>query len=203
MYYFSGDNMELKDLITVYRSRNNLSLEEVGDAVGVSKSTVSRWESGIIKKISLEKQMLLSDLFNINVPDYLNYYFFKPILGTVKAGYNMIVNQDILGYEEVSKHEYDNGDYFLRVQGDSMTGSRIHDGDLVYIKQTQEVENGSIAVVIIDDEEVTIKKIIFKDQLIILEASNPNYETKYYTQDDLNSGVIKIIGKVLKSVVYF
>lgn len=203
VYYFSGDDMELKELVTVYRSKNNLSLEEVGDAVGVSKSTVSRWESGIIKKISLEKQMLLSDLFDINVPDFLDYYFLKPILGTVKAGYNMIVNQDILGYEEVSKHEYDNGDYFLRVKGDSMTGSRIHDGDLVYIKQTQEVENGSIAVVIINDEEVTIKKVIFKDALIILEATNSSYETKYFTREDLETGFIKIIGKVLKSVVYF
>lgn len=195
--------MELKELIAVYRSKNNLSLDEVGSAVGVSKSTVSRWESGVIKKISVEKQMLLSDLFDINVPDFLNYYFLKPILGSVKAGYNLIVNQDILGYEEVSKHEYDNGDYFLRVQGDSMTGSRIHDGDLVYIKQTQEIENGSIGVILIADEEVTLKKVIFKDDLIILEASNPSYETRYFNQEDLKSGHLKIIGKVLKSVVYF
>ncbi|MDE8256448.1 helix-turn-helix transcriptional regulator [Erysipelothrix rhusiopathiae] len=67
--------MTLQELVSIFRARHELSLEEVGDAVGVSKSMVSRWEAGIIKKISLEKQERLSDLFKINVTDYLVYHF--------------------------------------------------------------------------------------------------------------------------------
>lgn len=67
--------MTLQELVSIFRARHELSLEEVGDAVGVSKSMVSRWEAGIIKKISLEKQERLSDLLKINVTDYLVYHF--------------------------------------------------------------------------------------------------------------------------------
>lgn len=104
--------MTLQELVSIFRARHELSLEEVGDAVGVSKSTVSRWEGGIIKKISLEKQERLSDLFKINVPDYLVYHFFKPVLGVVRAGYDLLAHQDIIAYEEVSKREYDQGIIF-------------------------------------------------------------------------------------------
>ncbi|WP_228410549.1 helix-turn-helix transcriptional regulator [Erysipelothrix piscisicarius] len=68
--------MTLQELITIFRARHNLSLEEVGDAVGVSRSTVSRWETGVIKKISLEKQERLSHLFKINVPRLFRLSFF-------------------------------------------------------------------------------------------------------------------------------
>lgn len=70
-----GKIMTLQELVSIFRARHELSLEEVGDAVGVSKSMVSRWEAGIIEKISLEKQERLSDLFKINVTDYLVYHF--------------------------------------------------------------------------------------------------------------------------------
>ena len=74
--------MTLQELVGIFRQRHHLSLQDVGDACGVGKSTVSRWESGIIKRISLEKQEALSELFNINVSDYLDHHFFKPVLGT-------------------------------------------------------------------------------------------------------------------------
>ncbi len=198
-----GDCMTLQELISIFRERENLSLEEVGEAAGVSKSTVSRWESGIIKKISLEKQQRLSHLFGINVPDYLDHHFFKPVIGVVKAGYDLLADQAIDGYEEVSKREYDRGDYFLRVTGDSMTGSRIYDGDLIYVKKTQAVTSGDIAVVLINGAEVTVKRVILKDDLLILEATNPDYPTRYYNAEEVSTIPIQIIGKVLNVRVDF
>ncbi|WP_342621413.1 S24 family peptidase [Erysipelothrix sp. P66] len=198
-----GDCMTLQELITIFRARHNLSLEEVGDAVGVSRSTVSRWETGVIKKISLEKQERLSHLFKINVPDYLDYHFFKPVLGVVRAGYDLLAHQDIIGYEEVSKREYDQGDYFLKVVGDSMTGSRIYDGDLIYVKKTREIVSGDIAVVLIQGDEATVKRVILKDNLMILEATNPDYPTRYYNPEEVMMLPVEIIGKVLNVRVDF
>ncbi|MEG0327239.1 MAG: S24 family peptidase [Erysipelothrix sp.] len=195
--------MKLSELIQIFRSRQNLSLEEIGDFVSVSKSTVSRWERGEIKNISSEKKDRLSELFCIDVQDYLDHYFFKPILGDVRAGYDLLAYQDISGYEVVSKQEYDSGDYFLRVQGDSMTGSRINDGDLIYVQKSNVVNSGEIAVVMLENDEVTVKKVIYKDHLMILEATNPEYETRYFTEEEILNLPVQILGKVLKVRVNF
>ncbi|QIK57156.1 helix-turn-helix domain-containing protein [Erysipelothrix sp. HDW6A] len=195
--------MTLQEIITIYRERLGLSLEDISDAVAVSKSTVSRWENGIIKKISEDNKLKLSKLFNIDIDDYLQHRFFKPVLGTVRAGYNLLADEHVIGYEEVSKSDYDRGDYFLKVVGDSMTGSRIYDGDIVYIQKVSAVDSGSIAVILIEEDEVTIKRVIYKDKLMILEASNPEYETRYYNEEDVLNHKIQILGKVLKVKVDF
>lgn len=189
--------MTLAELIGIYRSKNGYSLEEVGDFCGVSKSTVSRWESGAIKNIQADKKESLSKLFNIDVEDYLKHRFFKPVLGSVRAGYSHLVNPQYDDYLEVSKEDYDRGDYYLEVVGDSMINARIHDGDYVLIKQTSSVQSGDIALILIEDEEVTIKKIIIKKDLLILEAANPSYETQYFTPSEVQSLPVKILGKVL------
>ncbi|WP_254051821.1 LexA family protein [Erysipelothrix rhusiopathiae] len=105
--------------------------------------------------------------------------------------------------EEVSKREYDQGDYFLKVVGDSMTGSRIYDGDLIFIKKTQDIVSGDIAVVLIQGDEVTVKRVILKDDLMILEATNPDYPTRYYNAEEVMMLPVEVIGKVLNVRVDF
>lgn len=189
--------MDLSQLISFYRMQSGLSLEEVGQAVGVSKSTVSRWESGNIKKIGLEKQELLSELFGIDVSEFLQERFFKPVLGQVRAGYDLLAHENFDRFEEVSKRESSQGDYFLEVIGDSMNQSRIHDGDLIYVKHTSHVNSGDIAVVLIEDQEATVKRVLINKDSLILEASNPDYEDKIYSAQEVNDLPIRIIGKVL------
>ena len=194
--------MKLSELIAYYRKLNNLSLEAIGDYVGVAKSTVKRWESGESKNIPEAKLEKLSELFEIDVPTFLNGQV-KPILGYVKAGYDMFASENLLGYEEVTKKEAAQGDYYLKVQGDSMNGSRIHDGDLVYVKTCSDVENGDIAVVIIDQSEVTIKKILKQEHVLVLMATNPAYEPRFFDENDIRNKRVQIIGKVLHSKIQF
>lgn len=194
--------MKLSELIRYYRSINGLSLEAIGDYVGVAKSTVKRWESGESKNIPEAKIEKLSELFEINVTAFLHGQV-KPILGYVKAGYDLFANENLLGYEEVTMKEAKQGDYYLKVQGDSMSGSRIYDGDLVYVKSCTDVSSGDIAVVLLDQSEVTIKKIIKKEQSIILMATNPSYEPRIYTKEEVERGSLQIIGKVLHSKIQF
>lgn len=194
--------MKLSELITYYRASNAMSLESIGDYVGVAKSTVKRWESGESKNIPEAKIAKLSELFGIDVPTFLNGQV-KPILGYVKAGYDLFANENLLGYEEVTKKEAGQGDYYLKVQGDSMSGSRIFENDLVYVKSCEDVESGDIAVVLLDQCEVTIKKVIKKDASIILMATNPKYEPKVFSTEDIREQRIRIIGKVLHSKIQF
>ena len=74
----------------------------------------------------------------------------KPILGTAKAGYGLFAEENILGYEEVSEKDNHHGDYFLKVTGDSMSGAKIHDGDLVYVKQCSDVNSGYSRYLIVE-----------------------------------------------------
>ncbi|MDO5812119.1 MAG: S24 family peptidase [Bacillota bacterium] len=122
--------------------------------------------------------------------------FEKAIVDMLKAGYDLWTNQDIEGYLEVGKSDAERGDYFLRVVGDSMVGSHIYEDDLVFVQQCNSVNSGDIAIVMID-EEVTIKKVYFKNDNLILVASNFKYEDRYFDQEEIERQNIQIIGKVL------
>ena len=122
--------------------------------------------------------------------------FEKAIVDMLKAGYDLWTNQDVEGYLEVGKSDAERGDYFLRVVGDSMVGSHIYEDDLVFVQQCNNVNSGDIAVVMID-EEVTIKKVYFKNDNLILVASNLKYEDRYFNQKEIKLYNIQIIGKVL------
>ena len=100
-------------------------------------------------------------------------------------------------YEEVNANENIQGDYFLQVVGDSMIGDGIMEGSLAYVKQCNQVSNNSIAVVAIGDDEVTIKRVIQRPEVFILEASNPNVKARYFTYEEVESLPVRIIGKVL------
>ena len=122
--------------------------------------------------------------------------FEKAIVDMLKAGYDLWTNQDVEGYLEVGKSDAERGDYFLRVVGDSMVGSHIYEDDLVFVQQCNSVNSGDITIVMID-EEVTIKKVYFKNDNLILVASNLKYDDRYFDQEEIERQNIQIIGKVL------
>ncbi len=122
--------------------------------------------------------------------------FEKAIVDMLKAGYDLWTNQDVEDYLEVGKSDAERGDYFLRVVGDSMVGSHIYEDDLVFVQQCNSVNSGDIAIVMID-EEVTIKKVYFKNDNLILVASNLKYDDRYFDQEEIERQNIQIIGKVL------
>ncbi len=188
--------MELKNLLLQYERQNHLSHEQMSKKAGVSLSTYYRWitgESTLLKRRNLDT---LSEILDCDVEKALNQgNRLKPILGYVKAGYDLWADQKLEGYVEVGPVDARKGDYFLRVTGDSMEGSHIFKGDLVYVQQCNEVSSGSIAIVMIGNE-ATIKKVYYKHDLMILEASNPKYETKFFTPEEVMELPVKIIGLV-------
>lgn len=189
--------MILKELLAQYEIENNLSHKEVAQLLNVSTSTYYRWLSGESTKLKKTTINKLNEIFDCDIEGILEETNrLKPILGKVKAGYDLWADQDIEGYLEVGKSDAQHGDYFLRVVGDSMEGSHIYEGDLVFVKQCNHVLSGEIAVVLIDNE-VTIKKIYFKNNTLILEASNNKYEDRYFNKEEIEKQNIQIIGKVL------
>lgn len=191
--------MELKDLILEHKNRYHLTNVEIAAQLNVSHNTVCRWIRGEIRNIKEDTAQKMSDLFGFDVQAVLQGNVIdlkKPILGMAKAGYDMFLDQDYLGEEIVSTEEYKSGDFFLRVKGDSMINDGIIDGGLIYVKSTNIVKNGDIAVVCFDDE-VTIKRYEKTKDGIALIASNPSYKTKLFTFKEAEEHSLKVIGKVL------
>lgn len=188
--------MILKELLVQYEIQNNLSHAEVAEEVGVSLSTYYRWISGESTKLKKTTIQKLSKVLDCDIEEVIEETNrIKPILGNVKAGYDLWAEQDIEGYIELGQADAQKGDFFLRVVGDSMEGAHIYDGDLVYVQSCSTVESGRIAVVMIGDE-ATIKKVYFKNELMILEAANPKYESKFFTMQEVEEIPVKVIGLV-------
>lgn len=188
--------MMLKELLIQYEIENGMTHIDVANKLGVSSSTYYRWLSGestMLKKNTIQK---LSNLLECDVESVIEETNrLKPILGNVKAGYDLWAEQDIEGYVELGQADAQRGDYFLRVTGDSMEGSHIYEGDLVYVQKCDEIRSGNIGIVLIGDE-VTIKKVYYKNNLMILEASNPKYETRFYSMKEVEEIPVRVIGLV-------
>lgn len=191
--------MELKEIIKEYKNRYHMNNKELAEQFGVSHNTVCRWLRGEIKSLQDDTAQRMSSIMGFDVQSFLQGTVVdlkKPVLGMVKAGYDMFLDQDYLGEEIVSSEEYKSGDFFLKVKGDSMKDSGIIEGSLVYVKATNVVRNGDIAVVCVDDE-VTIKFYEKRKDEIALIPSNLSYETKVFSPKEASKHNIKIIGKVL------
>ena len=205
MYTELGKNMELKELIREYQEKTGCSDSELARRTGVTRSTVTRWRSGEIRKASSDTLEQLSMLMGYNIEPLLQgkeISIFLPVLGYVKAGYNLFAQENHLGEEEVSLQERRQGDYYLKVSGDSMKGDGIMNGSLVLVQQCSEVESGTIAVVMIGSE-VTVKKVIYKNKMMILEAANPDVQNRYYTAQEVKELPVSVIGRVVSCKTVF
>lgn len=207
MIYFNkgADGMNpYAKILREYKQKNGLTNEQVAKQLNVDTSTVSRIVSGSSKFVNSATKDRISKLIDVDIEDIDNHFlsFKKPLLGQVKAGYDLFVEENLEDYIPVSSEDNINGDFFLRVSGDSMTGSKIFDGDLLFVKQSDNVIDGELAIVLIENNEVTVKRINRKNNMLILEATNPEYENHYYTAEEVSSIPIRIIGKVIYSKTF-
>lgn len=117
-----------------------------------------------------------------------------PLLGEIACGEPIFANEDRESYV-LSGTEID-ADFCLKAKGDSMIGARIFDGDVVFIKETEIVDNGEIAAIVIDDE-VLLKRFYYfpGESLLTLQSENPKYPPKNYTNEQLDH--IRVLGKAV------
>lgn len=196
--------MKFKENLRYLRHSNNMSQEDLAKKFGYkSFTTVQKWEDGTAFP-KIENLNKIAQIFNVELDHLLNVDLRTnkvkvPVLGEVKAGYDMYINEEILGYEYLNNNEYTPGEYFyLKVKGDSMINDRICEGDIVYVRKQDYLENNDLGVFVIDNDEVTIKRIEYRDDSVVLKASNKKYSDRYFDNDN-----IKILGKVLHNKVLF
>lgn len=192
----------IPQILTEFKNQNNVTNDYIADYCGVTRSTVSRWCSGKIRKITPEALEKLSEMLHIDFDEMTSvarYAYTRPILGEVKAGYGLLADENIVDYVKISEEDYNRGDYFLRVRGDSMKGAHIHEGDLLYIRKCVDLPSGAIGVFLIGEEEVTVKKLIKKNNYWILQPANDEVEPRVYSMQEVMDIPVRIVGQALYS----
>ena len=117
-----------------------------------------------------------------------------PILGEIACGEPIFAEEEHESFADAGLPE--RVDYCLRAHGNSMVGARIHDGDLVFIRKQDTVENGEIAAVIINDE-ATLKRVYYfpEEEKLILSPENPHFAPLVYMKEELAH--VRILGKAV------
>jgi len=109
-----------------------------------------------------------------------------PVLGVIRAGYDLYAEQQVIGLEPVRASDVADGEYFyVQVTGDSMIGDDIREGDRVLVRRQSFVTDGAIGVVIINRDEGTLKRISYRDGLIVLQSSNPQYPIRVLPENEV------------------
>ena len=206
-------NVELGAYLKKIRESEEISLREVEKLTGVGYSHLSMIENG---KRNVTPA-LLKNLSRIYGIDYIDLYEKAgyldlaeserlknnstdnkrvfPLLGTVKAGYDYLASENIIGYVTIDKKLADPENYFaLKIVGDSMQPVMYED-DIIIVHRQSDVESGQIAIVLVDGEEGTVKKVIKYDNYIELVAFNSYYPPRKLSKNDN----FKIIGKVVEA----
>ena len=197
--------MKLQQIIRDYQAKTGMNESEIARKLNIASSTVNRWASGDVQSLSKAKMEKLSELVGYNIEPILkgmDITIRLPVLGYVKAGYDLFAEENYLGEEEVSLADSKKGDYFLQIQGNSMSGIGIMDNSYVLVRQTDHVASGTVAIVMVGDE-VTVKKVIYKNNMMILEAANPEVENRYFTMNEIKELPVRVIGQVLSCKTYF
>ena len=176
----------------------------------LNKSTISRYENNL-QKPAFTAVRNFAELFEVTT-DYLtgtalphgaviyNPIHEIPILGRISAGRPRDAREHVEGYTFT---ERDGAEYFaLRVKGDSMNAAKINNGDILIVRSQERVENGEIAVVMVNDNDATVKRFRQEGRIVTLspQSYDPEYQVQIY---DLKKDSIKVLGKVVESKTLF
>ena len=195
---------------------NNCKSADVARETKIHPSTFTDWKKGKSSP-KIDKLQKIAEFFNVNVewltgasddkerPKDLDEWNKKlgilpiakqklPLLGKVACGKPIFANEERESYIEAGTDLQ--ADFCLKAKGDSMINARIHDGDIIFVRKQNVVNNGEIAVVIIDDS-ATLKRVFYypDDQKLILQAENPKYEPLVYIGEELDH--VHILGKAV------
>lgn len=175
-------------ILKARRKELNMTLEEVGDYVGVSKATVQRWESGNISNMRRDKIKKLSEILQISSDTLLSF--------SEENENNETVKEDIKKQTDIYEKKDDRDCFEVKIEDDSMA-PRIVCGDRVVVKRQSEVESGQIAVVE-NEGRIFCKKVMKHSDGIVLVSSNIKYAPMFFSLNDIESKKIKILGRAVE-----
>lgn len=228
-------NIEIGHRIKTAREKKGMTQEELGNILGLNKSSIQRYETGKIQKIKLPILENIAFILDVN-PSWLalktddpNYYgestnapgsllsnssesnaeflptdkIYKiPLFESVSAGFGAYACSDVIDYIPLFIDNPADAEQTLaiKVKGDSMY-PKIEDGDTIVVRKQESVDSGQVAVVLVDDEEGFVKKVVYGKDFIELRSFNPEYQTKRFGGSDvLKLRIVGLVKQVIKSL---
>lgn len=202
------------------REERNMSQEELGDRLGLNKSTIQRYESGRVQRI---KQPILENMAKaLNVdpswltlksddpepycePSNISYVIDSdriyriPVFESVSAGFGAYARNEIIDYiPVVINNSYDVDDTIaIKVKGDSMY-PKIEDGDTIVVRRQTSVDSGDIAVVLLDNDEGLVKSVVYGSTWIELRSLNEKYPVQRFEGAEVMR--LRVVGKVMQII---
>ena len=199
--------MEFGERLRELRLKNNMTLDDVAERLGVKRPAIYKYEHGIIKNPRRETILALAKIFRVSPAYLLGIDGNKnktaavkiPVLGNVVAGLPLEAVENIIDYEEIPQTMAVQGQYFaLRIQGQSME-PRICDGDVVIVRKQEDVESGDVAIILVNGNDATIKTVKKTKEGITLIANNiAVYSPHFYSNREIEELPVRIIGKVVE-----
>lgn len=189
------------------RTRKGVYQKDVAAFLDIDRTTYVKWENGNTEP-NQDALIKLAEYFDVSV-DYLLGNSPKetaekkkgikiPVLGRVQAGIPVDAIEEIIDYEEITEEMASQGDYFgLVIRGQSMM-PRMVEGDVIIVRKQSDVDSGDIAVVLVNGNDATVKKIRKTESGIELVPLNPSFDIIYYTNEEIETLPVSIIGKVIE-----
>lgn len=202
--------MEIGDRIRIKRNELGMTLLELANKIGVREATVQRYESGSIKNLKQSTISALSDALNVT-PAYLMGWEDEdpsstppgvirvPVYGVIPAGIPMSAIEEVLDYEEMPESRDTVGKEFfaLRLKGDSMFPNYL-DGDIVIFQRQDTCDSGKDCAVMVNGDDATFKRIERKTNGIMLKPLNPNYDTLFFTNKEIEELPVRLLGVAIE-----
>lgn len=203
--------MTTGERIKILREQKGMTLEELGEKVGVGKSTVRKWENGMIANMRRDKIAKLASALNVD-PLYLmgwdsnvsnasiepvTNHRYALVYGHVAAGEPLEMNEDIIGRITIDEMPKDGTYMSLQIEGHSMEPD-IKDKDIVVVRQQPDIESGEIGIVAVNGNYATCKRLMKYKDGIRLVPINPSYEPLYFSNADIENLPVTILGKVME-----
>lgn len=168
------------------RNLTQSKIKAIAEALETTPAYIMGWDEPD-QKLDKENLKFFDNLFPIETKKF-------PLIGNIACGKPILADEQFEAYIEAGANI--KADFCLRAKGDSMIGARIYDGDIVFIRKQEMVDDGEIAAVLIGDE-ATLKRVQYnpEENELLLFAENPKYKTMRYTGEELNH--IRILGKAV------
>lgn len=180
------------------------SYQTLAHETGIPKSTIQRYATGTTNKMDVDLIQSLCLALHKDPAVILGWKTAEtssnaviiPVLGRVAAGIPLTATEYIIDTEEISQAMAADGDYFgLQVKGDSME-PKISNGDVVIVRKQSDADDGDLVIALINDDDAVVKRLKKYADGIALVSNNPMYDPMYFSNAEIQSKPIEIIGKV-------
>lgn len=202
---------KFQNILKSLRAAKGLTQDELSKQLNISRSTIGMYEKGA-REPDFETLELIADYFNVDT-DYLlgrttkTTYIPSPalrkgvsinVLGRVAAGIPIDAIEEVIDTEEITEEMAKTGEFFgLKIKGNSME-PRIYENDVVIVRQQNDAESGDVVIATINGDEATCKRLRKYRDGIELISNNPSYEPMFFSNEEILSKPVRIIGKVVE-----